>query len=573
MKKMEVFRIQNSKYIAKCPECSEIIKFNINYEKYTISVECKNGHNKNNINFQEFNENYIKDSQYYSLYCYNCFNIVKDTNNYICRDCNKLFCQCCIDNHMRNNDHKTKINFIQQYQLCSYHNKKFSFYCNFCKINICDNCKSNHKSHDIKSFIDIIPNAQTQILAEKNIKIFENKLTNILFSLTKLKNEIDERYSKIDNFFNFLLNINYKLITQFNDNYFDYYNFINYNYLLNFIKNENLFDINKYIDYILMRNNYEFKEINFEEDNNIIKSDIKNNEKEIKCIHNYNSLKYLKDNLFYIHENNCLKILEFKDFSFSFNSILSYNFGRNKISSIIPSKYSDTILINYESKKKVQILEYDIHNKSIILSKNEVKEKKEGISLRFNKCIDDKNGNIITSDLNKVSIWQKKRKKDFINICNIKIINTNLFNINKNLFGFQNSNYDFLFYNTDNYELSKLVKYSNYAELIGIINDELIAFNNKYKQIILFINIKYLEIVQIINNDFYSYIKDNYIYGFIYSFDKLTIIKKKYDKNKNEFTTNENIELSNKIDNLNKVLVTDIGYIAICNDKIILFNI
>lgn len=89
----------------------------------------------------------------------------------------------------------------------------------------------------------------------------------------------------------------------------------------------------------------------------------------------------------------------------------------------------------------------------------------------------------------------------------------------------------------------------------------------------MFINIKYLEIVQIINNDFYSYIKDNYIYGFIYSFDKLTIIKKKYDKNKNEFTTNENIELSNKIDNLNKVLVTDIGYIAICNDKIILFNI
>ena len=162
---MEVFRIQNSKYIAKCPECSEIIKFNINYEKYTISVECKNGHNKNNINFQEFNENYIKDSQYYSLYCYNCFNIVKDTNNYICRDCNKLFCQCCIDNHMRNNDHKTKINFIQQYQLCSYHNKKFSFYCNFCKINICDNCKSNHKSHDIKSFIDIISLSSSSLVS------------------------------------------------------------------------------------------------------------------------------------------------------------------------------------------------------------------------------------------------------------------------------------------------------------------------------------------------------------------------------------------------------------------------
>ena len=41
---MEIFNLENKKYIVVCPECSEILKFKINTENMTVSGECKNNH-------------------------------------------------------------------------------------------------------------------------------------------------------------------------------------------------------------------------------------------------------------------------------------------------------------------------------------------------------------------------------------------------------------------------------------------------------------------------------------------------------------------------------------------------
>ena len=136
---MEEFYVENSKLIVRCPECNEIVKFEINYENFCVSIECKNGHNKNNLSHGEFARNYIKSCQIYKSNCYNCFNLLYDELiNYKCLICNKLFCSKCINNHVKEAKHNSKIKFFQQYQICTKHNQKYSFFCEECKIIICE---------------------------------------------------------------------------------------------------------------------------------------------------------------------------------------------------------------------------------------------------------------------------------------------------------------------------------------------------------------------------------------------------------------------------------------------------
>ena len=44
-----MWKIQNN--IAKCPECLEIIGIKIKYDNFILSVQCKNGHNKDELPF------------------------------------------------------------------------------------------------------------------------------------------------------------------------------------------------------------------------------------------------------------------------------------------------------------------------------------------------------------------------------------------------------------------------------------------------------------------------------------------------------------------------------------------
>ena len=97
---MEFFHIDNTKYIIKCPEYSEITGFRIDFEKFLISVECKNGHNKENITLNDFKTKYIKPTLVCRCNCNKCFKLINnENNNYKCKTCNKLFCANCINNH------------------------------------------------------------------------------------------------------------------------------------------------------------------------------------------------------------------------------------------------------------------------------------------------------------------------------------------------------------------------------------------------------------------------------------------------------------------------------------------
>ena len=575
---MELFYLENTKYIAKCPECSEIVLFKINYENFTVSVECKNGHNKKDLLYNDFEDNYLKPSQLYKCNCNKCFKLIRDDCiNYKCNICNKLYCSNCINNHSKETNHNSNIKFIQKYQLCSKHNQKYSFFCQNCQNHFCEKCKRSHKKHITKLIIDIIPNKTKIDSIKKNIEVFQKKVDEISLTIKNYKKEIDKRFIEIEGFLQFLINIHNYLLYNFNYNFFDYYNFENFNYLFNSFKNENIFDIIRYKNYLFKENNKN-KEVPDKTRKERI-NDLKNRKRESEMNYNYiqnlNKLEYLKENIFYVFDRNSIKFFKFENFSFS--SMLFFNLEKFRIYSIQPAKYNNSILLNFEFKKNIKFLEYDLTNKTIKIGKKDIKEPKVGFPRHFYKCIDNNNGNILTQDNNGTTIWKIDEKKNYVKFLTIKDAQLSLLNINGNLFCSQDNDYNIYFYDTINYECSKIISYHKKVNLIGIINDEIIVFNNSFSSTIFLVDIKYLEIIQIIdNNRFQSLkVKDNYLLTFYMEKDyKLVIEKKEYDIKEKYFKNTEILEKESVLNSFSNILITDKDYVAILNyNHMVLLNI
>jgi hypothetical protein len=567
---MEFFYVENEKYIPKCPECSEIVGFKINFKDLNISIECRNGHNKNKISCTEFKENYIRPSHIYINNCYNCFETInEENNNYKCTICNKLFCSNCIIRHMLQSKHNSKIKFIQQYQLCQDHNQKYTMYCLNCKKNICYKCHSSHQDHSKKSIFNIIPSKTQKDSIKVNSKELWKKINEISSLVRNYKEDIDRKYEEIKSFFDFLKEINKTLLNNFNYNYFDYYNYANFNYLMDF-KNSFCFDLETYKNYlILKKDEKKHEKINEKIAELIInkKKDLKDDENNKDSIQSLSNLEYLKENIFYAYESHFIKFFEFKNFSFK--KILSYDLGKFKIENIRSAKYNNSILINFKLKKNIKFLEYDLINKTIKLSKQEIKSKTIGFDKYFYRYFDNKNGNILTQDSMGVTVWKMGKKKYFDELITINEAYLSLFSITENLFCFQDVNYNIYFYDTENYKCNKIIEYSQKINVIGTINNEVIIFINNSGNKMFLVDIKYLEIIQFIDNDSLrsnTRIKDNYLLIFNMEKEKqIKIVKKTFDLKEKYFNNTEIIEKETKLNDFEKILITDSDYIVILN--------
>ena len=154
---MKLFQLENNyNYTAKCPDCPSLLKFNIDETHLMINGECKTGHIIKNITPAKLFD-LIKNTYFFQNYCYKCQSIInEDLQNYICSNCDKLFCIKCVNNHTKENNHKQTI-FNSNNRFCALHNVKNEFFCECCKIHICQKCKSLHESHEIKSISENFP--------------------------------------------------------------------------------------------------------------------------------------------------------------------------------------------------------------------------------------------------------------------------------------------------------------------------------------------------------------------------------------------------------------------------------
>ena len=569
---MEQFYLNNSKYIACCPKCKESIKFSINYDDFSFSVECKNGHTQKNVHYKNFEDNYIKESQIYKCKCFNCYKEINDNClNYKCETCNKLFCRNCIIKHESITNHKSRSKFVNQYLLCQKHKEKYLFFCENCKMNICNKCKNLHKNHVIKSYIDVIPNKKTQNLLNSKIMEFTCKIHKLSSLIQDFKEKINSRYDTIKEYLYFLNELNNKLLSNFNINYFDYYNYENFNYLFNSLHNEVIFDSSKYKNYITMKD--KSKKSKYD------KKKIKGNENiNIDYINNPRYLKYLKDNYFFIEEYKFLKIYEFKDFSFK--TILTYNLGKIEPYNIESSKYSNCFILDFYYKKNLKFLEYDLIKKKCKLLKKQVIDKERLKSPNFYQYFDNRNGDIVTFVYceNEINVWKYEKKKDIFN--KYLIINdvSSLFDINSILFSFQKKDNTIFFYDKEYYQCNKKINCDKSLKFIGTINNEIMVFNDNNSYInnkTIIISIKYLEIVQIIINDkLYdkTIIKNNYLINFRYLFNSLEMTTRKFDKRENNFGDKEISRGKARITSTySEILITDNDYFVLCDNHNISF--
>ena len=323
---MEIIYSEGLKYSIVCPECKNEVLLKINTDNFNISGKCKNGHIFTKT-FEDFKNNCMSRKFYYYIKCSRCYTLINDQiNNFICEKCHLIFCNNCINNHLKDEKQYIKKIYINYNKICQLHKNKYSLFCDKCKKNICDKCVSEHNNHDIKSYLDVMPTQKEIESIKETTQNFNVKIENILSRIKSYKNEIQERFVKLNNYLNFLkLTVNEKLLNDFNYLYFDYYNYKNFKYLSNYLNTEEILQNDNFIKYLTFgKYSDKIKNENKEditEINNITLDNNKKNKDDIK-IDYFKDLIYLKDNLF-IQFNTftelTIKLFEFKYKSFNYN--------------------------------------------------------------------------------------------------------------------------------------------------------------------------------------------------------------------------------------------------------------
>ena len=560
---MEVFHLENKKYIVVCPECNEILKFELNINNMSISGECKNGHILKDKSLEYFTKFCIKSSNDYNIKCHNCYEIIKDEGyNFICLRCQHLFCQKCANFHNRNKKHNIRKNYIRNECLCPKHNLRYRWYCETCKINLCLECNEFNNNHSIKPFVDIIPSQKEKDIIKENISKFEEYIQKIKDISKSTEEEIIRRSGKVKGYLEFLKEINDKLLQNYNSNIFDYYNFENIKYISNLLTKEELYNTNKYIDYILYGYNLNLEEKYLYE-----------SKKEIKNKLKFANLEYYKDNLFVSYKDRNIYLYEYKNFSL--NEKLRYDKKYlGQIYSLKPAQYSNDILINFKYKKNIKILKYNELDNTLKVAKEEIKETKVYPGKNFANYIDNKNQNIVTIDnLGELVIWKKKKDQLFYIKClSFKGNFDNISNINDSLFCINDSNNKVQIYQSSNYQCVKTIDFNCNALFIGIIKNKLLVFYSNLNKNIFIVEEKYLEIIKILqlkDLDYEVKIKnDNLLLFYINHSGIFKIQKRIYDCQEGAFKYKykKKIKCKKDFEKIPKILITN-NYYTVLFDK------
>ena len=204
-----------------CPDCGEPCKIKI--EKFKIKFyECQNGHEKDNINLEQFNE--IQKVAKSKIKCNIC-NTIQETSNkiefYKCLSRNINVCKLCKEfHHLDNLDNL--VDYKKYFCMCNIHDQKYVSYCNKCEQNLCSKCENEHKNeNDLIDFNKMAPkinDTEDEIFQIKIIQ-FNRDIDKIIEILKKIKNKIKLYYEIYhDNAYNFdIKNINYIIFNNINE--------------------------------------------------------------------------------------------------------------------------------------------------------------------------------------------------------------------------------------------------------------------------------------------------------------------------------------------------------------------
>ena len=178
--------------IIKCPDCicNDAI---INIGNYQITFSnCKYNHIVNKIY-----DNY-KDSQKIDISQIKCNNTKCGINQkefpadfYKCLKCTQLagrtryICSRCNQTHDKK--HKT-IKYDEKNYFCEKHFNKLISYCNQCKVDLCETCEKEHKSHKITKYDSINLNVKS---IRDDIDKIKEKISDLSHIIEDMKDSLD----------------------------------------------------------------------------------------------------------------------------------------------------------------------------------------------------------------------------------------------------------------------------------------------------------------------------------------------------------------------------------------------
>ena len=306
-----------------CPECKENIRMNINEYKINL-LKCKNGHNKENILLDEFEE--TQNINLTDIICNICKNnnksISYDNIFYKCLTCNINICPLCKSSHDKNH---IIINYDEKYYICNEHNEKYMLYCEDCNKNLCTLC-DGHKNHKRIFFVDILPKKEDLIKKKQLLKSTIDDFNSEIKVLISRFNEVTNK-----------INIYYKIIEDMINNYDNKNRNYEIIYNLNQIQNNN---INEELKKIIRCNNI------IEKYNNILNIYKKMNHDEINLIYNIKGLKELflfGANFVSKNKNNLKLIIDGKEQDI----IYKYNIENNNNKDILEIKLKGITNVTY----------------------------------------------------------------------------------------------------------------------------------------------------------------------------------------------------------------------------------
>ena len=205
-----------------CPQCGDENML-INIKNYRISLSgCKNGHNTDNLLFDNFiNTQKIDLSK---IICNKCNKTNKrdayKNEFFRCIKCKMNLCPICKSKH--DTSHNV-INYDEKNYICPYHHCFYIKYCSQCIKNICIYCEKKHKNHDIIYLGDILPNKEKSVNILKELKEYIDKfnvdIRNIINKLNQVRENTNTYYNiAYDIIHNYeIQNINYHLLQNINE--------------------------------------------------------------------------------------------------------------------------------------------------------------------------------------------------------------------------------------------------------------------------------------------------------------------------------------------------------------------
>jgi hypothetical protein len=182
---MMLYYREKSKYTVKCPKCDDLLKINIDLNNFKIIGHCKKDHYFNDILFNNFENDYIKNTDLFRSKNGELEPGEKESN-YTCHKCKKSFCCTCKDNNDKKSNNPITI-----------HDLKYDYFYNNSKIFLCQDCIKLYQYEGEKE-------------KKINNKIIEyiEKNTKLLEYIKKLRKEFEDRQNKLYQYLNFLNKVN-----------------------------------------------------------------------------------------------------------------------------------------------------------------------------------------------------------------------------------------------------------------------------------------------------------------------------------------------------------------------------